>query len=66
MHYTGTKSSSLDYVLVKTQILFNSHGGFLTDTMFHMEQSNQTHYDETRKGLIATESLIKRSVFSKQ
>ena len=40
IHFTGTKSSpGLDSVVVKTQILFISRGGFLTYAMQHHRET---------------------------
>ena len=53
----------LYYVVVKTQKMFNSHGGFLTCAMHHHRAETNliklTHYDETKK--IAHGSQIVRA-----
>ena len=43
MQFTG----ALDSLGVKTQQLFSSHGGFLTNPMYH--RSTLAHYDETKR-----------------
>ena len=47
---------ALDSIVVITQKLFSSHGGFLTYAIYHHRETSQrnnlnklTHYDETKK-----------------
>ena len=61
MHFTGTKIFTLDSAFVEIQEMFSSHGGHLTNAMYHHGETliKLTHPDKTKKS--AHDSQIVRA-----